>query len=105
MANRSQCPVLPSSRSSLLSFFPADLFRPGKLNVGERWRGGAGGGGRLDENGGGPPRPKARLRNVEEILQTNSMTHATYHVPPGKRILSSTPRFLCHLYKGTNLVG
>ena len=77
-------PAPPSSRSSLLSFFPADLFRPGKLNVGERWRGGAGGGGRQDENGGGPPRPKARLRNVEEILQTNSMTHATYHVPPGK---------------------
>ena len=69
----------------IISFFPADLFRPGKLNMGERWQGGE----RQDENGcrGGPPRPKAKLRDVEEILQTNSMTHATYHVPPGKGIL------------------
>jgi len=59
-----------------------DLFRPGKLNMGNRWQGG---GGQEDENGcrGGPPRPKAKLRDVEEILQTNSMTHSTYHVPPG----------------------
>lgn len=68
----------------IISFFPADLFRPGKLNMGARWQGG--GGGQEDENGcrGGPPRPKAKLRDVEEILQTNSMTHSTYHVPPGE---------------------
>ena len=77
---------IANSRSSFLSFFPADLFRPGKLNMGERWRGAGGGFERVNENGE-PPRPKAKLRDVEEILQTNSMTHATYHVPPGKGIL------------------
>ena len=55
--------------------------------MGERWRGAGGGFERVNENGE-PPRPKAKLRDVEEILQTNSMTHATYHVPPGKEISS-----------------
>ena len=70
--------------------FPADLFRPGKLNMGERWRGGSE---RQDENGsrgGEPPRPKARFRDVEEILQTTNTAHTTYHVPPGERTATWT---------------
>ena len=33
---------------------------------------------------GGPPRPKAKLRNVEEILQTATSVHTSYHIPPGE---------------------
>ena len=62
-------------------FFYLELFRPGKLK--NRWNPQQQQQQGQDDEAALQIRQKTKLRNVNEILQTNSVTHASYHVPPG----------------------
>lgn len=75
----------------------SEVFKPARMKTEEKWN-------PAKQNPGFQPpaidtsKPKAKFRDIGDIMHTGTSKHTSYHIPPGKRIVIKLSFFsvLCY---------